>query len=72
VAAAGSMLTKLLASMSTFSKEAKKNVLSLAIGPPRVAPHCCWPNGALSRLTGLPKTSSFSKWSLAFRLSSRK
>ena len=70
-AAAGSMLTKLLAVMSTRSAERKKNVRSLRIGPPSVAPHWFWLKGDLSRLMAVPKTSNFSKWSLAFKESSR-
>ena len=66
------MVTKLLASMSSRSKERKKNVLSFWMGPPSVPPNCFWLKGDFSRSIGSPNTFCFSNVSLAFSESSRK
>ena len=60
-AADGSMFTKFEAVRSARSKERKKKVWSFRMGPPSVAPYWFALKGALSRSTGSPKTSNFSK-----------
>ena len=56
-AADGSMLTKLLASVVLRSKDRKKKVWPLRMGPPSVPPHCHCPKPALGRSMGSPWTS---------------
>ena len=66
------MVTKLLASMSSRSKERKKNVLSFWMGPPSVPPNCFWLKGDFSRSIGVAEHVLLLEVSLAFSASSRK